>query len=512
MSDGRIITGNKLVAQLISSSSSASVSPTSLPTSPKLPVPPAIDKTPNTPFFAAQKATPELIQPPSRTKAATVAVPKFIPPAKTTALQIKPNSPKQDSSIQRSVNEDPQDSVTNAFSSFFGTLEVTSTSTTTGQGTKATSPTGTTINKIDQSRQAAAESRKEAADAKQRAPGQKARLTSITPPLFQAASVTPQVSPEPAKRSPTLSIFGSSLGSNPGNSQKSTPKSPTFSLFELTPSNAEGSLVKSASAQVPSKTVKKQASKGATTKSQTFNIAGVGGGETPKKLSREKSKEKVTAKKAVLKKESAMKGTVGSSTFSLFRGPSKSKSAPVKKESSKTFASQSPTFSLFSLQGANPSTTKEASSGPKSTSTKSPTFSLFKGVVKTKQEASKSNSKKARFAVSTSKSKVSLSSDSVFGGFFGGGRSNSSKTKTKKKSFGFENRGLPLTPKSSTIVCVPTLKQWKENPDNSIEARIYGSSSFSDGEIITTSPIEKTYKVAKGNIVQTSSGSKYLLS
>jgi hypothetical protein len=53
-------------------------------------------------------------------------------------------------------------------------------------------------------------------------------------------------------------------------------------------------------------------------------------------------------------------------------------------------------------------------------------------------------------------------------------------------------------------------KQWKVDKDNAIKGFIYGSNSFKDGVFVTTSPIIKG-KLVKGNLVQTSSGSKYFL-
>jgi len=58
---------------------------------------------------------------------------------------------------------------------------------------------------------------------------------------------------------------------------------------------------------------------------------------------------------------------------------------------------------------------------------------------------------------------------------------------------------------------VPTFKRWKKNRDDSITGFITGSPSFEEGEKVTTSPIGKG-EVKSGNVVQTTSGSKYFLS
>lgn len=57
---------------------------------------------------------------------------------------------------------------------------------------------------------------------------------------------------------------------------------------------------------------------------------------------------------------------------------------------------------------------------------------------------------------------------------------------------------------------VPSIKRWKQNTDKSITGFISGSSSFSDGEKITTSPISRG-SIESGKVVTTSSGTKYFL-
>ena len=56
---------------------------------------------------------------------------------------------------------------------------------------------------------------------------------------------------------------------------------------------------------------------------------------------------------------------------------------------------------------------------------------------------------------------------------------------------------------------IPTLSKYRRNRDGSITAYVFNSSSFEDGKMITTSPVNT--KVSPGAIVETSSGSKYLL-
>jgi HD-GYP domain-containing protein (c-di-GMP phosphodiesterase class II) len=57
---------------------------------------------------------------------------------------------------------------------------------------------------------------------------------------------------------------------------------------------------------------------------------------------------------------------------------------------------------------------------------------------------------------------------------------------------------------------VPTIQRWRKNRDGSVTGSIYGSSNFSDGEQVTTSPIAMG-TLAAGELVRTGSGSKYFL-
>jgi len=53
---------------------------------------------------------------------------------------------------------------------------------------------------------------------------------------------------------------------------------------------------------------------------------------------------------------------------------------------------------------------------------------------------------------------------------------------------------------------VPTITSWRQNRDGSISGKISGSSAYSDGEAVTTSPI--TSDAVDGGLVKTTSGSK----
>ena len=57
---------------------------------------------------------------------------------------------------------------------------------------------------------------------------------------------------------------------------------------------------------------------------------------------------------------------------------------------------------------------------------------------------------------------------------------------------------------------VPEVRRWKQNTDGSVTGFIYNSKNFKDGTRVTTSPVPKN--PAKGSVVKTKGGSKYLLS
>ena len=74
--------------------------------------------------------------------------------------------------------------------------------------------------------------------------------------------------------------------------------------------------------------------------------------------------------------------------------------------------------------------------------------------------------------------------------------------------FGFAPKDDVTAPKklSTAPRGVPTVSNWRQNRDGSITGIISGSSSFSDGEKITTSPIASD--AIGGTLVSTVSGSR----
>jgi len=84
------------------------------------------------------------------------------------------------------------------------------------------------------------------------------------------------------------------------------------------------------------------------------------------------------------------------------------------------------------------------------------------------------------------------------------GRQQGKKTKEKKE------KKKVVVAKAEAPNGVPVLKRWKKNRDDSITGFITGSSAFSAGEKVTTSPIAKG-ELKSGNLVRTQSGSKYFL-
>ena len=71
-------------------------------------------------------------------------------------------------------------------------------------------------------------------------------------------------------------------------------------------------------------------------------------------------------------------------------------------------------------------------------------------------------------------------------------------------------RGQQKPAKPIAPTGVPTISGWKLNRDGCISGRISGSSSFRNGEQVTTSPIAQG-RIESGSTVKTGSGSRYFL-
>jgi len=84
-------------------------------------------------------------------------------------------------------------------------------------------------------------------------------------------------------------------------------------------------------------------------------------------------------------------------------------------------------------------------------------------------------------------------------GFFGFGE--------QKKE---DDDGNDVQPSSGAPKGVPTMSKWRQNRDGSITGLISGSSAFSSGESITTSPIT-TKEPSMSTVVTTVSGSRYVV-
>lgn len=125
---------------------------------------------------------------------------------------------------------------------------------------------------------------------------------------------------------------------------------------------------------------------------------------------------------------------------------------------------------------------------------------------KKQEQAAKSKQAAAKSVVSQAKRGTTIS---LFG-LGGGSESTSSAPAATKKSPTIQ---LQKPEKSANAVApkgVPTLSGWKLNGDGTVSGRISGSPNFKQGELITTSPIQKG-RIDSGSVVQTGSGSRYFL-
>uniref|UniRef100_A0A7S2VF22 Uncharacterized protein n=1 Tax=Entomoneis paludosa TaxID=265537 RepID=A0A7S2VF22_9STRA len=109
-----------------------------------------------------------------------------------------------------------------------------------------------------------------------------------------------------------------------------------------------------------------------------------------------------------------------------------------------------------------------------------------------------------RAALEALQNAVSRATVSLFG--LAGGQPKANEEEEKQSPFAAQAKTPSGAPKG-----VPVLKRWRKTKDGAITGMVYGSSSFSDGDRVTTSPIAFG-KVSKGEVVKTGSGSKYYLS
>jgi len=359
----------------------------------------------------------------------------------------------------------------------------------------------------------------------------------------KAASAKPLAKPksQTPKRSPTLNIFSSAPKVSPTRVKKLSPTPPKAT----TPKRSPTLNIFSSSPKVPSTKTKKPSPTAPSSRSPTLSIMGVGG--APKSnVAKAASKRKSAVKKPLTKKKAAVlkpspTTRSRSPTFSLLgigaspdskaalekssaakapatKSPSISllgvggKAASDESSTSKAPAKKSPTLSLFGVSGSNqsPSTEKQKPQSPTSTNA----FSLFGGAYQG------DTSKAATKAISTAPKKLSKrnqvvpkngearqvtsKSSNMFGGFFGSSGSGNTKKAVDSSVKNKKKLVAKKAPKG-----VPVLKGWKMNANNEIQGKVYSSTSFRAGEMITTSPVKGRFQ--SGNVVITKSGSKYYL-
>eukprot|EP00529_Nitzschia_sp_RCC80_P018029 CAMPEP_0113488290 /NCGR_PEP_ID=MMETSP0014_2-20120614/25942_1 /TAXON_ID=2857 /ORGANISM="Nitzschia sp." /LENGTH=832 /DNA_ID=CAMNT_0000382001 /DNA_START=147 /DNA_END=2641 /DNA_ORIENTATION=+ /assembly_acc=CAM_ASM_000159 len=118
------------------------------------------------------------------------------------------------------------------------------------------------------------------------------------------------------------------------------------------------------------------------------------------------------------------------------------------------------------------------------------------------QEASKGSALKvkrqqaAEKSLEQAKSRTTVSLGSLFG-FGSGDETGQEPAKETKNASAKAPKGVPV------------VTSWTQNNDGSITGKISGSSMFSDGEVVTTSPVPQG--ATPSSVVTTSSGSRYFL-
>lgn len=100
--------------------------------------------------------------------------------------------------------------------------------------------------------------------------------------------------------------------------------------------------------------------------------------------------------------------------------------------------------------------------------------------------------------------------ESLFGGAKKvSGMSSTKKTEVKREVPTMTGRFTGSSGSADSKEEIPTLTDWKQNPDGCITGTVKKSKSFKDGTSISTSPVLKGAKA--GSIVRTGAGSLYRL-
>jgi hypothetical protein len=335
---------------------------------------------------------------------------------------------------------------------------------------------------------------------------------SIFPPSV-TKKVAPKSSPTPAtKKSPTLSLFAPSPAPRKAAPARApSPKAePVFSFF----SGSKSAVAPKKSSQVPAPAPKTEPS---------FSFFGTKPVASPKKA----SPAPAPAPKAepsfsffgtkpveAPKKVPPAPAPAPKSSFSFFatkpvEAPKKAPQVPVPAPKA------APTFSFFGTKPVE--TPKKVTLAPAPAPKAEPSFSFFgtKPVTAAKKAAPApapvpvSKAAPSFFssapATATKKDVVKVPNQSGTISIFSA--MGQSKTAPKKMQGGTISLvgTQKIAPKG-----VPTLSRWKQNPDGSITGTISGSTNFTAGQKITTSPVSEGAK--PGLVVQTGSGSKYYLS
>jgi hypothetical protein len=165
--------------------------------------------------------------------------------------------------------------------------------------------------------------------------------------------------------------------------------------------------------------------------------------------------------------------------------------APPKKD-------QRPSFSLFQK-----SESKKSPQVPKQLTNAKPG-----ATIELTRQAKEREAKKAIEAVEKAKPGMTISLSSLFR--FGDENSSSRQEVSPKTALSPPAKKTTETTKKVAPKGVPTIESWKVEKDKSITGFIRGSNLFRDGEKVTTSSISRG-KIARGEVVVTSSGTRYFL-
>jgi len=468
LSDGRVVNAvpssdDKSTKQLKSAEPSSVVRPTP-PRVPPKQASTTTQENESVPFFAKSKPTVTIPQ-----------VEKQASPPKKPLAPKPPATPREnkiqkDSSMSSvSISSDPADPVTQAFSSIFGTTDLTVASDSKRPSSESPPKSEiTTKSTVQQLREAAQAARAEAAAAKQRA-------EEVKQQQAEEAKKTADVQmTENKKQSAAVSLLKES-------GESGSERGGIGGIFSLASGVTPTSSPQNASSKKAIKSALKSSKKTPDTsqRSPTFSLFGSSSSPptsppsaSPKLLSKSPTQKAVKSSSSSTVKRSPTLSVFATSSKQAANARAAMSKAPKKKSSPSSSPKKSPTLSLFGTSSITKGSKGSTPYPPSASPTKAPTLSIFGGASKD----SKSNIKKGKESKTRTTVKSNEMKKSPTFNIFPGSKSTSSKplsqpnSPKKSSSFNiFSAKSSPASKAEKTATTKgakpkPTISTPKDSP------------------------------------------------